>query len=73
MTDRIHALTVALDRDIREDDIESLVAVIKHLRFVADVTAHPVDYQTYAARSLADSEWRGKLYALLSPEVPCAR
>jgi hypothetical protein len=67
VTDRIHALTVALDRDIREDDIESLVAVIKHLRYVSAVTAHPVDYQTYAARSLADSEWRKKLLDLLSP------
>ena len=67
MTDRIHALTVALDRDIREDDIESLVTVIKHLRYVAGVTAHPVDFQTYAARSIADSEWRKKLLDLLRP------
>lgn len=37
MTDRINALVVILEKDIREDDVESLVNAIRHFRFVADV------------------------------------
>lgn len=37
MTDRICALTVLLDEDIREDDVQSLCEAIQHMRHVAKV------------------------------------
>ena len=56
MTDRVHALTVVLDRDIRTDDIEPLISAIKHLRYVADVTPHIVDHDDILARARARHE-----------------
>jgi hypothetical protein len=38
MTDRYHALTVVLDREIRTDDAEDIINAIKQLRHVVDVT-----------------------------------
>lgn len=37
MTDRIGTLTVVLDRDIREDDLEQTIAAIMQIRRVAYV------------------------------------
>ncbi len=67
MTDRICALTVALDRDIREDNIQQIVTAIETLRCVCGVTVHIVDTADYAARARADLEWRKKILALLAP------
>ena len=50
MTDRIHALTITLDRDIRDDDIAGLVTALKHMRFVADVQPHVTDLEDHTAR-----------------------
>jgi HD superfamily phosphohydrolase YqeK len=38
VTDRICALTVTLDEDIRVDDVESLMSAIRHMRHVAKVS-----------------------------------
>jgi len=65
MTDRINALTVALDRDIREDDIAPLITAIQQLRGVCGVATHVVGMEDYAAQSRADLEWRKKIFALL--------
>ena len=40
MTDRLNALTVSLDRDIREDDAEVIINAIKAIRGVNGVTAN---------------------------------
>lgn len=37
MTDRINALTVFLDKDVREDDVQPLCEAILHLRRVIAV------------------------------------
>lgn len=37
MTDRVNALVVVLDKDIRTDDVESLIEAIKHFRGVLSV------------------------------------
>lgn len=44
MTDRIRTLTVLLDRDIRTDDVEPLVAAIEHLKGVRKVELGPVTH-----------------------------
>jgi hypothetical protein len=51
MTDRYNALTVALDRDIRDDDAEVIINAIKAIRGVSDVTGNIVDIDSYVATS----------------------
>lgn len=50
MTDRFHAFTVVLDRDIREDDAEPIVAAIKMIKGVQSVEPHVVDLEDHSAR-----------------------
>lgn len=62
MTDRINAITVVLDKDMRVDDAESLLAAIRQLRGVLSVDPHvsePGDHiaQNRARRELCDSLW----------------
>lgn len=50
MTDRIRALTVALETDVRADDVQALVSAISQLRGVLAVATEtpvsPNDYVT---------------------------
>jgi hypothetical protein len=61
MTDRYNALTVALDRDIRDDDAESIINAIKQLKGVVDVTGNVVDTDYYVAKTRITSEVAQKL------------
>lgn len=61
MTDRIHALTVVLDRDMRDDDVQVVINAIKMIRFVASVGAHVTDVSDYAARERVANEIDSKL------------
>jgi hypothetical protein len=57
MTDRIHTLTVALDRDIRDDDIEHVLTAIQMVRGVAAVTdQHVSNMGDWSARQRIRSE-----------------
>lgn len=67
MTDRVRTLTVVLDRDLRVDDAQAVIAAIKQLRFVSDVEeGRPVDFDDHLARDVARQELRAKLWELLS-------
>ena len=71
MTDRISALFVVLEREIREDDIEPLIAAISQLRGVAKVKKHVKDPGEYVAQTLARIEIQKKLWnALKEPGEP---
>ncbi|KPK66760.1 MAG: hypothetical protein AMS21_00990 [Gemmatimonas sp. SG8_38_2] len=50
MTDRYYALTVVLDRDIREDDAQPIVEAIKTIRGVLDVQPHVAEFEIHATR-----------------------
>jgi hypothetical protein len=70
MTDRIQALTVILDHDMRDDDVQELIAAIKCLRHVGNViTTNPVDVNTIVARTRIYHEIRTKIIGALSAEV----
>jgi hypothetical protein len=56
MTDRYNALTVALSKDIRDDDAESIINAIKALKGVEDVTGNVVDIDSYVAESRVKHE-----------------
>jgi hypothetical protein len=62
MTDRIRHLTVVLDRDIREDDLETLTSAIQMLRGVSQVKTHVVSATDAIARMAVRSEIQGKLF-----------
>jgi hypothetical protein len=62
MTDRYNALTVALSRDIRDDDAEVIINAIKMIRGVEDVTGNVVDMDSYVAESRIKTEVIRKLH-----------
>ena len=66
MTDRIRHLTVTLERDIREDDAESIISAIRSLRHVADVTPKVVTGADASARIAVRAELRSKLHAAVA-------
>jgi hypothetical protein len=65
MTDRYYALTIALERDIREDDCEHLINAIKMLRGVLNVTPNVVSPDTWMAEQRALSDLQNKIYKVL--------
>jgi len=64
MTDRIHALTVVLDKDIRDDDVETIIQAIQMIRHVADVRTHVADLKTHAARARVREDLRDRIFQL---------
>lgn len=49
MTDRYNSLTVALNRDIRDDDADVIINAIRMIKGVVDVTGNVVDHDSYTA------------------------
>jgi len=66
MTDRYYALTIALEKDIREDDCEHLINAIKMLRGVLNVTPKVVSPDTWMAEQRAYSSLQQKIYKVLA-------
>lgn len=65
MTDRIHSFTVVLERDMREDDAEAVVAAIRCLRGVMDVSGNVSNVESHVAQVRARRELRDKLWEVL--------
>lgn len=65
MTDRVSALIVTLERDIRIDDVEVLVDAIKMLRGVMTVETHISNIEQHIAEERVRREFRQKLYEAL--------
>jgi hypothetical protein len=53
VTDRVQALTVALDHDMHEDDVQALVNAIACMRNVIAVGLNVVDPDAYVGRERA--------------------
>lgn len=68
MTDRIHSLTVVLENDVREDDLEPLIAAIRCLRGVLSVSTHVSDLEAYMAKERARHELGQKLLDVVYPK-----
>lgn len=64
MTDRISYLTVALARDIRDDDVELVIDAIEMIRGVSGVKMHVSDQTDYAARNRVRREYGAVLYEI---------
>lgn len=68
MTDRIQHLTVALDHDIRTDDVQPLIDAIMLLRGVLTVRGNVVDHATFVASVRIRHSLEKKLYAAIHNE-----
>lgn len=62
MTDRIRHLTITLDRDYREDDVQVVVEAIRQLRAVSSVELHAVTANDHLARMVAKNELGRRIY-----------
>ena len=70
MTDRIDSLTVVLDKDYRDDDVQTIVNAISMIRGVSLVTPRVVDNVTdHVARERARNEVREKIMMILHPRL----
>lgn len=66
MTTRIIALTVILEGEPREDDIEPIIAAIRQLRGVADVQPIDASPEIRIAERRAMLDLREKLWDVLN-------
>lgn len=71
MTARIKGAWVAFEQDFREDDVESLVKAICHLRGVAAVETEVVDPDDWNARVRVKHEFAEKLKELIRSCFGC--
>jgi hypothetical protein len=67
MTNRLNALTVVLERDIREDDAEGILEAISRLRGVLRVSGNVSDLAAHIAQERAIHELSEKIWAVLHP------
>lgn len=62
MTDRIRHVTITLDRDYRDDDVEVILSAIKMIKGVAKVQPKIVDVPDLLARAAVQADLEGKVY-----------
>jgi hypothetical protein len=72
MSDRIHGLTVALDRDYRDDDVKRIVEAIEMIKGVQAVTMIVSDANDWINRTRIQREIEDKLLKALRSEAPNA-
>jgi len=68
MTDRYHSLTVALDRDIRDDDAEPILMAIRMIKGVLSVKPKVADIDSNMAEDRAHRELERKLWDVIYPK-----
>lgn len=62
MTDRVRMLTITLDKDYRDDDVESIISAIRHIKGVALVDAKVVDVGEMMARNAIRADVEARLH-----------
>ena len=65
MTDRIHALTVVLDQDYRDDDVQAIINAIEMIKGVIKVDSTVTTHNDFLARTKIKYEIRNKILDLL--------
>ncbi len=68
MTDRINALTVVLENDIRTDDADLLVNAISMIKGVISVEKNVSDSESYIASERARMKLGTKLWEVIYPK-----
>ena len=65
MTDRINRIAVVLDREYRDDDVQSIVEAIKMIKGVLTVGTHVADHTDYMAIERAKADLGSKLFDVI--------
>ncbi len=66
MSDMVNGVFVALEQDMREDEVEHLMNTLRMVRGVQDVTTNPSAFATdFVIRSRLKSELSAKLNAIV--------
>lgn len=65
MTNRVHALTVILKPDFREDDVQAVIEAIQCFKGVSKVEKHISDPDVYFAQINARQELLQEIFQLL--------
>lgn len=68
MTDRLNALTVILEDDVRDDDAQPLISAIYQLKGVISVKPHVSDIDSAIAETRAIHKFKDKIRSLLLEE-----
>lgn len=68
MTDRTNILTVALDHEMREDDVQCVIDAIKMIKYVSDVEINVSEPTEWFALQKARLEVRDKLWDVIYPK-----
>jgi hypothetical protein len=69
MTDRVHSLTVVLEQDVREDDVQSLTKAIHMMRGVLSVTNEVADLNSHMAEERAKFALGQQLLKVVYPDL----
>lgn len=68
MTNRIHSITIVLEKDIREDDAAALLAALGQFRGVLSATPNVTNISQHVAEDRVRRELGDKLWAVLYPK-----
>lgn len=66
MTERIKGLTVALDQDYREDDVQGIIDAIKLIKGVANVTPIPSSAEDFINRQQIKMEMAEEIQRIMN-------
>lgn len=69
MTDRIKGLTIALDRDYRDDDVEAIVNAIMMVKGVLSVKKSVANHEDWINRTQIRADIENRLYTALKDET----
>ena len=69
MSDRYNYLTVVLERDLKDEEAEPLIAAIKQLRGVLSVAPNVTDATALLAEERVRSELRKKLWQIMREDA----
>lgn len=69
MTDRVKGFTVTLEKDIRIDDVETVIQAIRMIRGIAHVEPSISTSEDYMNRQRVKHELREKFYKFYDEEL----
>lgn len=67
MSESYNALTVTLDHNVHETDIEHVLNAVRMIKGVQSVVPHVADFETHVAQERARRELGEKLLAVIYP------
>ena len=69
MSDRHHAYTVVLQKELKDEDSINVIEAIRMIKGVADVVPQVADHQFYVGREQARRELLEKVFNMLAEKT----